>query len=58
MGSNFFRIVIYYFSKFCYCYLEMNRNNRQSLNDALNHILNDESDFEKLDDKTDSDLEA
>ena len=36
----------------------MNRNNRQSLNDALNHILNDESDFEKLNDKTDSDLEA
>ena len=36
----------------------MNRNNRLSLNDKLNYILNDESDFEELDDETDSDLEA
>ena len=36
----------------------MNRNNRLSLNDASNYILNSESDFEELDDETDSDLEA
>ena len=36
----------------------MNRNNRLSLNDALDYILNGESNFEKLDHETDSGLEA
>ena len=36
----------------------MNRNNRLSLNDALDYILNGESDLEELDDETDCNLEA
>ena len=36
----------------------MNRNNKLSLNDVLDYILNGESDFEKLDHETDSGLEA
>ena len=36
----------------------MNRNNRSSLNDALDYILNDASDLEEFHDETDSNLEA
>ena len=36
----------------------MNKINRLSLNDALNYILNGKSDFEELDDETDTDLET
>ena len=36
----------------------MNRNNRSSLNDPLDYILNDASDLEEFHDETDSNLEA
>ena len=36
----------------------MNKINRLSLNDALNYILNGKSDFEELDDETDTNLET